>query len=188
MHDAPSLITNQNNQRKEFIMSINAELIAQFDNALGQMSKEITNLFPEGTGYVRIVPQGFPTAGGISLQMDNLWSLELGYLENEVFDENHKYLIRMESTRECVLLSSTKIAFDLNLDGEIVYGDLTNTCSFSGVSFDAGNEVFYKNSYELLTAYSTCSEDQVAAFIKKFLRSWNRTLSGLRAVITQAAA
>ena len=169
-------------------MSTNEELVAQFDNALGTMSKEITNLFPEGTGYVRLVPLNSTTAGGLSIQMDNLWSLGIGYLEDEVFDENHKYLIRIESTRECDLLSNTKIAFDLNLDGEIVYRDLTNTCSFSCVTFDAGNEVFYKNSFELLTAYSTCSEDQIAAFIKKFLRSWNRTLNALRVVITQAAS
>lgn len=167
-------------------MSMNAELITQFDNALGQMSKEITTIFPEGTGYVRIVPQGYPTAGGISLEMDNLWSLELGYLEDEVFDENHKYLIRMESTRECALWSCTQIAFDLNLDGEIVYGDLINTCSYTSIGFSSGYEVLSRNSYELLTAHSTCSEEQVAAFIKKFLRSWNRTLNGLRAVITQA--
>ena len=169
-------------------MSINSELIAQFDNALGQMSKEITTIFPEGIGYVRIVPQGYPTAGGISLEMDNLWSLELGYLENEVFDSEHKYLIRMESTRQCALLSSTKVAFDLNLDGEVVYGDLINTCSDSHVCFDAGNEVFYKNSFEILMTYSTCNEDQITTFIKKFLRSWNRTLSGLKAVITQATS
>lgn len=165
------------------------ELTTQFDNALGQMSKEITNLFPEGTGYVRLVPNGYATAGGISIQMDNLWTLELGYLEDEVFDSDHKFLIRIESTKNCLTLTSSRITFDLNLDGALVYADVINTyAAGTYITFDAGNNTFYNNAFDILCAYSTCSEEQLTEFVRNFLRSWNRTLSSLRAVITQAAA
>ena len=77
-------------------MSTNTELATRFDNALGQMSKEINNIFPEGTGYVRIVPLNSATAGGLSIQINNLWSIEIGYLEDEVFDSDHRYILRIE--------------------------------------------------------------------------------------------
>ena len=170
-------------------MDTNTELVTRFDNALGQMSKEINNIFPEGTGYVRIVPLNSATAGGLSIQISNLWSIEIGYLEDEVFDSDHRYVLRIDSPKEALVLSVAHVAFDLNDDGNVVYADLTNTyADGTYITFDAGNENFYRNSFDILKDFSSCSEEQITAFMKKFLMSWNRTLSALRAVIKQAAS
>ena len=174
-------------------MDTNTELVTRFDNALGQMSKEINNIFPEGTGYVRIVPLNSATAGGLSIQISNLWSIEIGYLEDEVFDSDHRYILRIDSPKEALVLSQANIAFDLNDDGNVVYANLLNTNTDSHVYFDAGSiydtgKNFHRNSFEVLKDYSSCSEEQITAFMKKFLMSWNRTLSALRAVIKQAAS
>lgn len=170
-------------------MSTNTELTTRFDNALGQMSKEINSIFPEGTGYVRIVPLNSATAGGLSIQINNLWSIEIGYLEDEVFDSDHRYILRIDSPKEALILSVAHVAFDLNDDGNVVYADLTNTyADGTYITFDAGNENFYRNSFDILKDFSSCNEEQITAFMRKFLMSWNRTLSVLRAAITQAAA